>query len=315
VVGNSFTQVSPTNVSLTLTNDATLTWNWQTQYQLTTETNGNGSVTAADGWYAEGSNKVLTATNDLNWHFSRWDGDTNGCVLASNTITAPMTQARTIRAVFEIDQKTLTVVSAHGGESPGTLTTNYNTALSLWVTNSPVSDGVSTQYLCQGWTMLGNEPASGLGTNVTLTLTNDATLTWQWATQFNLTVSAGPHGSVICSNGWYDAGSITSATAVPSNGWYFAGWWGDVHEAKTNDTPLTLTMDQARSLSANFGILPIPLIIEQVGNQVVLSWTNAAFSLQCAPDITGVFTNIPTATNPWTNPITGDQQYFRLIAN
>jgi hypothetical protein len=47
-------------------------------------------------------------------------------------------------------------------------------------------------------------------------------------------------------------------------------------------------------------------------NQLVLSWTNAGFSLQCASPVTGTFTNIPGATSPYTNPITAPQQFFRL---
>ncbi len=46
---------------------------------------------------------------------------------------------------------------------------------------------------------------------------------------------------------------------------------------------------------------------------LVLHWTNAV--LQSAHVITGTFTNVPGATSPYTNPITGDQQYFRLISN
>ena len=112
VAGNDYTQVSPTNVTLTLTNDATLTWQWQTQYGLTTATNGSGSVTDADGWYASGATTVLTATAAANWHFSHWSGDTNGCGIAANVITAAMTRARTITANFAIDEHTLTVESA-----------------------------------------------------------------------------------------------------------------------------------------------------------------------------------------------------------
>ncbi len=60
---------------------------------------------------------------------------------------------------------------------------------------------------------------------------------------------------------------------------------------------------------------PIPLAIQQVDNQLVLSWTGASFRLQSAPAVTGPFTNLPGATSPWTIPITGGQQYFRLISN
>ena len=60
---------------------------------------------------------------------------------------------------------------------------------------------------------------------------------------------------------------------------------------------------------------PSRLAFEKLNNQLVLSWTNAGFTLQSAPVVPGTFTNIPGATSPYTNPITGAQQFFRLIGN
>lgn len=57
----------------------------------------------------------------------------------------------------------------------------------------------------------------------------------------------------------------------------------------------------------------IPLAIRLVENQLVLSWTNAAFRLQCAPSFTGPFTDVPGATSPYTNSQTGSKQFFRLV--
>ena len=39
-----------------------------------------------------------------------------------------------------------------------------------------------------------------------------------------------------------------------------------------------------------------------MNHQLVLSRTNAGFSLQTAPALTGPFTNLPAATSPYTNP-------------
>jgi uncharacterized repeat protein (TIGR03803 family) len=64
--------------------------------------------------------------------------------------------------------------------------------------------------------------------------------------------------------------------------------------------------------------LPPPLLtfLPSGGNFVVMWPADAAgFSLQSAPAITGTFTNVPGATSPYTNPVTGPQKYFRLIAN
>jgi NOL1/NOP2/fmu family ribosome biogenesis protein len=259
LTGNEPASGATTNFTLTLTNNATLTWNWQTEYQLTTATNGSGSVTAADGWYASGSNVTLTATQSANWHFVWWTGDTGGCAVVDNVVTAAMTQARSITAVFSIDTKTLSVVSAAGGQDPATLTTNYGTVLSCAVTNSPAPGGVGTQYVCQGWTMTGNEPAGGATTNFTLTLTNNATLTWNWQTEYQLTTATNGSGSVTAADGWYASGSNVTLTATQSANWHFVWWTGDTGGCAVVDNVVTAAMTQARSITANFAVTLAPL--------------------------------------------------------
>ena len=49
--------------------------------------------------------------------------------------------------------------------------------------------------------------------------------------------------------------------------------------------------------------------------KVVLTWTNAAFSLQSASGVTGPWTIVPGATNPYTNASTAGRQFFRLTGN
>lgn len=62
-------------------------------------------------------------------------------------------------------------------------------------------------------------------------------------------------------------------------------------------------------------IIPDTLAIQITGNQVVLSWTNTAFSLQSATSVHGTYTNVVNATSPYTNLISEVQKYFRLKAN
>jgi hypothetical protein len=251
VLSNAYTQAATTNVTLTLTNNAALTWQWQTQYRLTTQTNGNGSVTAS-GWNAAGSNAVITASAAPNWHLARWSGDTNGCVIAGNVITAAMTQARTLLATFEIDQKALAVVSAYGGEYPGTVTTNWGTALSQWVTNSPIAVGVSTQVVCLAGTVSSNAYTQAATTNVTLTLTNNATLTWQWQTQYRLTSQTNGNGSVTAANGWWASGSNVVLTASAAPHWHLQRWEGDTNGCVIVGNVVTAAMTQARAVVAVF---------------------------------------------------------------
>jgi len=59
--------------------------------------------------------------------------------------------------------------------------------------------------------------------------------------------------------------------------------------------------------------IPLPRLDFQLqNNQLVLDWTNTGFNLQSAPAIIGTFTNLPGATSPFTNALTGPQQFFRL---
>ncbi len=60
---------------------------------------------------------------------------------------------------------------------------------------------------------------------------------------------------------------------------------------------------------------PPRLDFQKLNNQLVLSWANAGFNLQSAPYVGGTFTNIPSATSPYTNSFAGPQQFFRLISN
>jgi uncharacterized repeat protein (TIGR03803 family) len=64
-------------------------------------------------------------------------------------------------------------------------------------------------------------------------------------------------------------------------------------------------------------VVPLPLTIKGIGNAVVLSWTDPSslFSLQAAPLVTGTYTNVPGATSPYTNAISGATEFFRLLAN
>ncbi len=59
---------------------------------------------------------------------------------------------------------------------------------------------------------------------------------------------------------------------------------------------------------------PPRLDFQRLNNQLVLSWTNAGFNLQSAAAVTGIFTNLPGATSPYTNSAISAQRYFRLAA-
>jgi uncharacterized repeat protein (TIGR02543 family) len=206
VAGNGFQQVSPTNVTLVLTNHAVLTWQWQPQYRLTTCTNGSGFLTAADGWYASSSNVVLTAASAANWHFVGWSGDTNGCVAASNVITVAMSQARSVWATFGIDRYTVTFHPMGGAVNPAN--TTVTNGLAYGALPTPQQAG----YTFAGW----YTNAACLGVQVThvtvVTAGADHTLFAKWtlAAAVNVTPSGG--GTAVAEGGAGDTYTVALVT-------------------------------------------------------------------------------------------------------
>ncbi|MGD0743893.1 MAG: choice-of-anchor tandem repeat GloVer-containing protein, partial [Verrucomicrobiota bacterium] len=69
------------------------------------------------------------------------------------------------------------------------------------------------------------------------------------------------------------------------------------------------------SLALSSVVNPIPLNIRGIGNAVVLTWGDPAFLLQAAPLVTDTYTNVPGASSPYTNAISGATKFYRLQAN
>jgi len=150
----------------------------------------------------------------------------------------------------------LAVESLFGQATPTSGTHRFpeGTVLDLAITGSPVSVGAGTQAVATGWTGTGSVPAGGTGTGLVITLTRDSSIAWQWTTQHLLVASAGANGRLAPSNGWFDAGITAVVTATAATGYHFGGWSGDVPVADTNDNPLELVMDRARTIAAEFAI-------------------------------------------------------------
>lgn len=165
-------------------------------------------------------------------------------VAAASRLTRPIAVANTSHV--------LNVSSAYGVGSPltgfhfhppGTILTNSMTA------PAPAN---GTQLVCAGWTMMGNEPATGSTTSFSMTLTNHAALTWLWTTNYWLNTTSGPNGSVNVADSWQPGGISTQITALPDAYYAFTNWSGDV-SSTTN--PLDLLIDAPTSIQANFTAL------------------------------------------------------------
>ena len=80
-------------------------------------------------------------------------------------------------------------------------------------------------------------------TNVNLTVTNNVTIEWLWATQYMATASSAGNGTVSGqTNAWIDAGSTVSVQANANANFHFIYWTG-VPGTVTNNNPATFAMD------------------------------------------------------------------------
>jgi hypothetical protein len=100
------------------------------------------------------------------------------------------------------------------------------------------------------------------------------------------------------------------ATAVGNNNSNYVG------SVTAYSTGGTIRFDLMSVFGNSFsGVSPIPLHIRRDGANVILTWTDPTFLLQSAPAVTGSFTNVPGATNPYTNAVGIAPKFFRLHAN
>lgn len=159
----------------------------------------------------------------------------------------------------------LSVASAHGGADPaaGNHAMPYGSTVVCSITNSPCPGSEGERFVCSGWTGTGSAPASGQGTSASFTIVQDSSITWQWGAEYLFSASAGNGGQVTSADTWCRSGTSASATATPMSGFTFAGWSGDVPAGQEKDNPITVTMNQPRSLTATFAVDPSAVTASQ----------------------------------------------------
>jgi hypothetical protein len=99
-------------------------------------------------------------------------------------------------------------------------------------------------------------------------------------------------------NGMIDEARIHSG--IESSNWV----WASYMTVASNSVWL------AYSSVTNSSVLSTPLMIQGSGNQVVLTWTRG--TLQSANVLIGPYVDVPIATSPYTNAVSGAQQFYRV---
>lgn len=119
--------------------------------------------------------------------------------------------------------RTVVHLNSGGPGSPALVTTNLVGSV---ITNSvpqTIAYG-STQFVCLGWQLQSPQMLSGSDNTMTMTLTDNAQLSWNWKTQYWIRVVAKELFHLNNMSRWYDAGATTDLVAGAFNYFEFAGW-------------------------------------------------------------------------------------------
>jgi hypothetical protein len=292
---------SGTNTQIILTNNSGIVWQWKTQFWMTAIASMGGSVSISNGWQDQGSSVVITATAYPHYYFAGWNGQTDGCSVVSNQITAPMDRPREITALFELDQHTLRVNSLFGTAVPpvGTNILSYGTNLVCSIADSPVVD-VTTQYFCSGWAGVGSVPYSGTQTNTPIiTLTSNSMITWKWGTNVWLSLAAGPGGSIKTNrqSAWYGIRTtVSNIEATATTNYHFTKWTGDTNGIMVTTNKISAYMSGTRSLIANFAVDEFRVVVNSQygaptppkGTNYVVYGSNIFCAIPNSPVISGL---------------------------
>jgi hypothetical protein len=261
-----------TPTTVLVDNTKTVTATYALQYYVTFSQTGVGSdftgtVVIIDGgnytvaslptsggfWWDNGAVHTFAFQSPLvavaNTKSYRWTSTTGLSASQTGTLTisAPGSVVGNYRTQYY-----LTVASPYGSPTPASGWFDDGSSVTASVT-SPASGPTGTQYVCNGWSGTGSVPSSGSGTTTTFTMTQVSAITWNWKTQYYLTVKTDPLGlATILGQGWYDAASSSaSLNAPPVTGWTFSNWDVDgTPQGSTN--PITVNMNAAHTATAHY---------------------------------------------------------------
>jgi hypothetical protein len=223
--------------------DTVVTSSFRTQFQLTMASDTNGSVLPASSWQDSGKSVTITALPNAGYHFSSWVGIGTGSYTGTlNPDSVRMHGPITETASFSRYPANIIIRT-----SPDSLLVNVDDSvyqsphMFVWTTGSQHTvAAVDTQagrtgirYLWSSWNDGGAESHG-------YTAVRDTTLICRFKTQYYLTMSSNPGGTVTPQSSWQDSGKSVLVTAIPNPGYHWTSWSGTPALA-TNPSTFTMT--------------------------------------------------------------------------
>ena len=110
---------------------------------------------------------------------------------------------------------------------------------------------VDMRRVCTGWSGTGSVPASGAGTAVSFTVTNDSSLVWNWRTDYRMALSVVGPATADFSDGWIAEAETKVVNWAPSVPYYSVEISGTTAGATLDTSARTLSLpaDRARDVT------------------------------------------------------------------
>ncbi|MEM2971066.1 MAG: PKD domain-containing protein [Candidatus Bathyarchaeia archaeon] len=303
------TGVTGPSSPITVTGPVMVIGNYKTQFEITFDQSGvnsdfAGTVLIVDGieysvgtlpvsfwWDSESvhdfafQSPLVVAVNSKQYV---WTSTTGSSTLQSGSIT--VSASGSVVGNYKT-QYYLTVSSPYGSPTPTSGWFDDGTPITASVT-SPVSGPTGTRYVCTGWTGTGSVPASGTGTTVNFIITQPSSITWNWKTQYLLTVVTDPSGlspqptrnplgeAGPVNSWWYDSGTSVTLTAQTVSEYTFNHWDVDGVSKGSGVNPTMVVMDAPHTATAHYTqIQPLTVSISpstakiKIGESVIFTST------------------------------------------
>jgi hypothetical protein len=223
--------------SLDVTTNGTLTLVYSEQVTLDIAGNPNGTTSPAAGlyWETAGVAVPLTATPNVGFLFVSWNGTGLGSVTTDSaasthvTPTGPVTEAAVFALKIVPPPPTFSLTITETGLPTGTTWTASIGANGASGTGALVISGLNGSYVVLVANVLGSVGVRYVPANLTgypADVTANRSLSVTFTTQYAVTVSTTPGGTVSPSSEWVNSGSAVTLTATPNASYQFDGWSG-----------------------------------------------------------------------------------------
>ena len=224
-------------------------WDWTTNYLVSVSTTGFGTSDFESDWIADGSNVVITISPSIHSYSIALSGDTGGAILDGTNLTFQVCgAARSIGVSIDEVKPHLVVVSEQGAPTPAVGDNLFNSDAEVTASAAAPDPAGGVRAVCTGWTGTGSVPASGEGDSVTFVITEDSSITWNWATGYWVEFSIVGKGTTTYEAQWVADGTNLVIPFSVNTPFYSLSLSGDADGAVLGDGSITVPITTPRAI-------------------------------------------------------------------